>query len=237
MNLKKLILIALSTITVSAFVGCGEQNEEEVDHQGNQRTGETVAIVNGQEIDKEEFEETKDYFAQIYEAQGIDLDEDEEMNEQVTRQVIDELVSEELLIQEAKDLEISPNEELVEEELEEYKNEFEDDDQLEEQLGLSVEQLEQQISDSLMIDKLIDEQVQDDDLNISEDELKQMYDQQIEQQQEMMPEDEEIDEAELPEFEEIKSDLEEMALEEKKQEQVGKLIHELKDESDIEILY
>src|SRR5699024_7522952 len=68
----------------------------------------------------------------------------------------------------------------------------------------------------------------------TDDDLKEMYDTQVEQFEAMNEQAEDGEEQEVPSFEELKPDLEEQASQQKENEAVEKHLDELREDADIE---
>ena len=131
---KKCLIISLA-LFISILAACSNKNESEENNneaEEAQADGENfelpepnlenipdvVAKVNGEEISKEDFELTyTSMFQQIYmqsQMTGEEVDED-----QLKEQTIEEMVSQELLIQEADNAGIEASDDKVEETLQE----------------------------------------------------------------------------------------------------------------------
>lgn len=196
---------------------------------------DVVAEVNGEEIDREEFEVT--YEGSFMEAaQQAQMTGEEIDQEQLKSQVADNMIGTELLVQEANNQDYDVTDEDAEELLEELAGQYgmESSDELfaalEEQ-GTGEEEIMNQIETQVKIERLIENET--DVEEPSEEELEEMYEQLIEQQEQMGAIDGE--EAEVPEFEEIRPELEQQMQAESEAEQAELLVEELRDEADITV--
>ncbi|WP_342388405.1 SurA N-terminal domain-containing protein [Salinicoccus bachuensis] len=191
---------------------------------------DVVAEVNGEEITKEEFEQV--YTAQFQQAAmqqqmaGEEVDQD-----QLKEQVVEGMVSQKLLIQEAGNSDISVPEEEVNETIDQLveQNGLESQDEffaaLEEQ-GMSEEEVRSQLETELKANKLIAEEA--GDIEPTEEELQTMYD-------EMTSMQEESGEGEVPSFEEVKPQLEDQVKMTKEGEAAQGLVEELREDADVTI--
>ncbi|WP_216829746.1 SurA N-terminal domain-containing protein [Alkalihalobacterium elongatum] len=193
---------------------------------------DVVAEVNGQEISKEEFEAT--YVGQFTQAAmqsqmfGQELNQDE-----LKQQIIESLVGQELLIQEAKKAGFEATEEDVSKTLDEIvaqyglgsKEEFMT--AIEEQ-GMDETEVISQLETQVKVDKLIARET--GDIDPSEQELKEFYEQILAQQAQMG-----ADESEIPSFEDIKNELKEQMKVQKQNEAAQVLVGKLREEADVTI--
>ncbi len=227
MDFIKRISMLVVGFTFVLFAGCGE---ETVDKE------EVVALVNEEEISREDFESTMDHIKERYQMQGIDLEENEDMLQETREGVLDQMISETLLLQKAEEYGIEADEEEVEEEAELIRDEFETEEELQEVLAMyniDVEELEEEIRKSMVIEELLSELVNDAKLEFTEAELKERYEQELpalEQQAAMEGEN-----GEVPEFEELEEQLERQMTQEKMGEMTDEVLEELREESEIEI--
>lgn len=211
-NTKRwLLLFCIGLLSLGLMVGCGGK--------------EAVAVVNGEEVAMEEFERQLDQFKANYEQQGLPFPEGENLA-QLKQQIVDQLVSKTLLVQEADSRGITATEEEIQSQYEETVKGFPDEKAFEQALedqGLSQEDLEGLIADSIKIENLLDPVVEKAEVEApTEDELHKLYDQYSQEQ-------------ELPPFEDVKDQLEAELLNQRQNEVVQDFIQELKAESTIEV--
>ncbi|WP_020006935.1 SurA N-terminal domain-containing protein [Salinicoccus albus] len=209
--------------------GSGEQAQmPEPDLEG---VPDVVAEVNGEEVTKEEFEQTyTGQFQQVAMQQqmsGEEVDQD-----QLKQQVAEGMVDQELLIQESNNRDISAPEEdvnaAIDQMVEQNGMESQDDffAALEEQ-GMSEDEAMSQLETQVKVDQLIAEEA--GDIEPTEEELQEAYDQAKEQQEQMGGDQE------MPSFEEMKPDLEEQVKSQKESEAAQTLASELRDNSDVTV--
>ena len=192
---------------------------------------DVVAEVNGEEVTKEEFEQTyTGQFQQVAMQQqmsGEEVDQDE-----LKQQVAEGMVDQELLIQESNNRDISAPEEdvnaAIDQMVEQNGMESQDDffAALEEQ-GMSEDEAMSQLETQVKVDQLIAEEA--GDIEPTEEELQKAYDQTKEQQEQMGGDQE------MPSFEEMKPDLEEQVKSQKESEAAQTLASDLRDNSDVTV--
>ena len=192
---------------------------------------DVVAEVNDTKIEKAEFEEA--YNMQFQQMAMMSQMSGEEVNQDdLKKQVADGLVSQELLIQEADNRELEVTEEdtngvldgLVE------QNGMESQDDLfaafEEQ-GMPKDEVMSQVDMQVKVDKLIAEEA--GDIEPSEEEMQEIYDQQVAQMEQMETEEE------PPSFEEMEPQLKEQVVMQKEGEAAQGLVDDLKESADVTV--
>nr|WP_280771720.1 SurA N-terminal domain-containing protein [Salipaludibacillus daqingensis] len=192
---------------------------------------DVVAEVNGEEIPKDEFEAT--YTGQFEQATMQSQMTGEEVNQDELKQLVaDNMVSTELLVQEANNQGYDASEEEINETLDEIavQNGLESADEfmaaLQEQ-GMDEEEIMSQVELQVKVDQLIASE--SGDMEPTEEELEQAYEQ-MEQQQEQMGGDEE-----MPSFDEIRPELEQQVRQQKEGEASQMLIDDLREDADVTI--
>ncbi|WP_078427783.1 SurA N-terminal domain-containing protein [Alkalihalobacterium alkalinitrilicum] len=193
---------------------------------------DVVAMVNGKEILKEEFKTTYlGYFTQIaMEAQmyGEEVDQ-----EQLKTQIIESMIGQELLIQEAGKAGLEASDEEISQSLDELVAQYGLESQEEfltamHEQGLDEEEVRSELAMQVKIDKLIISE--SGGIEPTEDELKEYYDQILAQIGQMGDED-----AEIPTFDEIKSDIKEQVKTQKVSEAAQVIVGKLREESEVTV--
>lgn len=235
---KTLYLIAAALLVVVVAVGASlgfldqplaafpELFQEE-------ESGEVVATVNGEEIAREELDAMLEQQKQQYQMQGMDM-ESEEMSDmlvQLERQILDSLIGNHLMAQAAEEKGISISDEELEEEYQELAAQFGGEEELKQQLeaaGITKEEIKEDIARNLPAQKYLElymeENLAEEELEFSEEELKALYDQYSAQ----MGED-------FGEFEEVKPQLEQELRQQKENEIIQKHLEDLREQGEIEI--
>ena len=195
-----------------------------------------VAIVNGESLDlavyTQQLEQTKVAYKQ---QQGFDLDAEanKEALKQVEKMLLDEMIDHTLLLQYANKEETKPTTDDIQEQVTIIKSQFSDEAQFEEALkasGLSLADLEKEISDLLIIDQYLTKAIPDEKITVSEEEVSSYYDdytKQFDQSQAIET---------LPDLEELKPQIEVFLKEQKFLQAKNDLLETLKDNSEIKIL-
>lgn len=247
------LFLAVSLFVITACSDgdkSGEENNEQTETQEEtQDDGETaeqpempeadleglpevVAVVDGEEIPKEEFEATyQGQFQQMAmqsQMTGQEVDQD-----QLKKQVAESMIGTQLLIKEANNREIAASEEDIDEIMDGLieQNELESKEELMnafEAQGMDEEELMSQVETQVIVNKLITEE--SGDIQPTEEELQETYDQLIAQQEEMAE-----GESEIPSFEEMKPNLEEQLKMQKEGEAAQTLVEKLRDNADVTI--
>lgn len=215
----------------------GEENAENSDQEAEMPEPDlddipsVVAEVNGEEISKEDFVGMyqQQFQFQMMQAQmsGQEVDEDS-----LKKQTADSLVGQRLLMQEANkrfsDVSEDDIDQVINDIIEQYGMESKEEmfAQFEEQ-GVNEEELLSDIETQVKIEQLIAEE--SGDLNPTEEELKDAYEEIKAQQEEAETEEGQ----ELPDFDEIKQQLKSHLKQQKESEKVQDIINELREKADI----
>lgn len=229
---KKIIGVLMLAAMVSIFaIGCSQESAPEGNE--NVETGEAVAIVNGEEISKEDFDYTVQRISMNYEQQGLSLEgeQGEAVLEGIREEAMDILVEERILLQEAIKNGHSVTDEEVEEEFESLKGQFssqEDFEQILEMNLLTEERLKKMLKTEMHIEHFFKEATEN--LEVSEAESKEAYDRYFEEIKGTEVEED------FPSYEEIKYDLEFEIMQEKQNAEFRTIIETLKADSEINIL-
>ncbi|WP_293698076.1 SurA N-terminal domain-containing protein [uncultured Agrococcus sp.] len=237
-------LAALSLVVVMALAGCAAGDEEpeqtdtpagpeevapEADLEG---VPEVVAVVNGEEISREEFAEA--YEAQLQQTMMMQQDPAQELDEEALKQEVAQmLVNNLLLSQAAADAGIEATDEDIDTTLEEVatQNGMGSVDELIAALseqGMSEEDIREEAAMQYQLTTYIDSAT--DVPEPSEDELREQYDTLIAQQEEMGEEA-----GEVPPFEEVRDQLAEQAVSQEQDVAVQELLEELQEQGDVTI--
>ncbi|WP_209121290.1 SurA N-terminal domain-containing protein [Alkalihalobacillus sp. BA299] len=191
-----------------------------------------VAEVNGKEILREEFEQA--YVGQLTQVAMQSKMYGEEVNQdQLKEQIVDSMVGQELLIQEADRAGYNASEKDIDETLDGLLAQYGLDSKEEfmvalEEQGMDKDEVMSQLQTQVKVDKLLASE--SGDIEPTDKELEELYDQ-IKAQQEQMG----GEEAEVPSFAEIKSDLVEHVKKQKTAEAAQALIEKLRAGADITI--
>ncbi|RNA69102.1 SurA N-terminal domain-containing protein [Alteribacter keqinensis] len=242
---KKTLAIGVAVTTISVLAACGddetpevndgedapETEEVETNEDGEEgeageaapeEDGEPIATVNGEEVPRDQYDMQMMQVEQMYAQQGVELD-DEEVAEEVQmmqQNIVEQLVDQELLVQEAQNQNIDVSDEQVEETLDELiEAQFEDRDQYEEALeqsGLTEDELKEDIRQQLAVEELITlDHLEEDAIEVNDEEVEQAYEEIAQQNPEA-------------DFDEMEDDL-------RQNLKLEKYIDQLREDADIEI--
>jgi DNA-binding transcriptional ArsR family regulator len=162
-----------------------------------------VASINGEEISKEELLEAEEQEKQQLMMMGMDPESEEAAQKiaEARPQILEKLIANVLLSQKIEEEGISASKEKVDEQYQQYVEQSGGEETLEQQLeqaGITKDELMQEIVKQLSIQTYIENYLADnldeDELDFSEEELKELYEaqqQQMEQQQQQMDVEEE----------------------------------------------
>lgn len=218
------VLVAIVVVGAGWFIFSGPQNNNNASTDGSQNLNltnnsdgnEVVAKVNGEEIKSQQITRSK----QALGPRGQQVSD---------RQVLQQLVSQELLGQKAEEEGYSVSKEEAESSLqsqlqqqdmslEEYKK------QLESQ-GISYESQLPRLRRDLATQNYIDAEVGSQDSEVSDEEAKKFYDQQKQQSPD-----------EMPPYEEIKPQIKQTLKQQKQQQAIRPLLKKLRQDANIEYL-
>lgn len=184
-----------------------------------------VAIVNNQEISAQDFRQLR---SQIADQQGVDINSlDEQTKKQFERQVLDALISQELIKQEAQESNVAIDIQLIDQQIESFKQQFPNPEEFQSALtaqGLTEEQLRNSISDNLLTQNYLSQQLSFSEITATSEEIESLYQQISESGQE------------VPALETVYGQVEQSVIAQKQQELIEELVKELREESNIEIL-
>lgn len=248
------MLIGILFLTIFALAACSgngddensEQNGSEELEQGEMEgpkaleledfdADETILIINGEEITREEFdaqfERTKQMVSEQY---GIDLDSEENAMflPEMQHQTMENLIGQRVLTQEAKDKGIEVTDEELDENIGMLVQQFGGEEGFQEALeadNLTKEDLDRLVREELLISQLFEMELNFDTIEITNEEIEEFYAQYevtMEQQGQEVPPLEEIEE-------QITMQLQQQKAQEKQQIYVSALL----DQSEIERLY
>lgn len=235
---KKRILFIFVGLAALLIMGCSSDGDDLTKDEGE--IDDAVAIVNGDEISREVFEDIVERMVLSYEQQGLSFEgeEGEAALDLLRQQVINSLVQEKVLLQEAEKKGYHVSDEEVEKELELIKKQFSSEEEYKTTLQdnqLTEEEIKRSLFSEMVIEQFIEKEVQE--VTISEEEVRMMYDQykaQMEAQKEEGAEETE-ESLEMPAFEEIKQQLEAQIKQQKEQTMFSEMIEKLMEKSEIEI--
>lgn len=196
--------------------------------QGTQQNGDkegAVATVNGNEITRSQFEarltQNKQTLGSQQELSGQQL-------KQLKQQTLETLINEELVLQEAEASNLSVTDKEVQNAYTEVKNRFDSDQKFQQELqknGLTEEDLQKNIRRQLLVQKYINENTNTQNIQVSDEEAQQAYDQAAQQAGE---------DQQIPPFEQVKSQIKSRIKQQKQGQEVNTMIQDLRENADIQ---
>ncbi|WP_096188586.1 SurA N-terminal domain-containing protein [Evansella halocellulosilytica] len=217
-KIKRNFLLAISLTTVLALAACGEDNDGA---SNGAEDSEPAATINGEDVPMSEINQQLNQLEELYAQQGIDFEDEEnqELLSQMRQSILDELVTQKVLLQEAENQNIEASEEEVDIEFEQIKGSFSEEEfeQALEMQNYTEESLREEIREMVLVQELLSlDHLDEEEIEVSEDEMREYYEQ-------MAVQDEDIGE-----FEELQDEIE-------TQLKQTKYVEHLRDEADIEI--
>ncbi|WP_171038170.1 SurA N-terminal domain-containing protein [Aquibacillus sediminis] len=206
--------------TDSEPAGSQEVNIEEVVANVQVEEDTVVANVNGKEITGQKFNMLLNQTVSMLQQYGQDAS-DEDL---VKQQTLDAAVSQEVLSQELDNQGIEVSSDDVEAQIDQLKQNFETDEQFQEyisQMSLTEEGLQQQMAYEMKVQQYQDAEL---DVEVTDEEVEEMYDQLSSQNEE------------VPELSELRPTIEEQLENQKKNSQLTQRIQELQENAEIETL-
>lgn len=182
-----------------------------------------VALINGEKISKEAYEARFVKEEAALKASGVDASA---VGDSLKQQVLDNLIAEALLLQEARKKSITITDEEIEAIISENRTRFEAEASFQKALeteGLTLEKFRKLISDQLTIQKLLEASIDFSGMTASNEEIRAYYEQSI------------AGSEAYPQLEEVRGQIESFVVQNKQQELVAEFVRNLRNESDIEI--
>ncbi len=225
-----LVIIALAIIFFTGgmdrFLADSQTDDNNTtDQSQNQDNNKTVAIVDGQKITQAEVNDRTGLIIA-----GFNVPANQITNEQKVqaRQIaLQQLINEMLILKAAQSSGITVSTDEVQGELDKIIGNFPDEQSFNQALSknnLTVDNLKNDITRRLIIQKYIDANTNGSSIEVTDDEVGQLYDQYAANQDNM------------PDIEEIRKQLEQQIYQQKLNKQVDALIKKLQDAADITIL-
>ncbi|TCK98810.1 SurA-like protein [Natranaerovirga hydrolytica] len=248
MKHKMKLLFVLVIIAIVA-VGCtediennGDNNigvEDDLDNVNvpDVDEGEPIATVNGEVIGRAAFDQMLENYKMQYEQQGFEFDSEEGQQNlaMLEDDILNSLIYEELIYQEAQRSGFEGSDEEAQNEVEMLKAGYESEEEFEQILvlnGLTEEELKDMFKKETMMMEYIQSQM--GEITVDEEDVEDYYNEILAMYEEYNATLEEP--IEVPEFDEVKAELEMELREEKESQRYMELMDELMESNDVEIL-
>lgn len=186
---------------------------------------DVVATVNGEDLSKEEFEMSYAQIEQNANAQGADISA-AEVQAQIEAQAIEVLVNTKVLLQAAAEAGVSVTDDMVAEEMMTLEAQYESPEAFAtaiEENSLTMEQIETDIRERLIIDEYLAEAVDSEAAAVTEAEISEFYDSAATQG------------GELPPLSEVSAQIEQQLLSQKQQEAISEFVSSLRSAAEVDI--
>ena len=188
-----------------------------------------VATVNGEEISEADFQDQLEQAKQMSSQQGLEVDE-----EKLKTQVLDQMIGNILIQQEAEKKGIKVEQSEIDTEIQKAVEGLGGEENLNKQLekfNLTREKLEELTREQLLTQKYIEVEVPEEELQVSEEEAKRYFDQMMLQQggenATNVPAFSELEEAQ-------KNQLNTQLKQQKRTQKIREIIEKLREEADIQ---
>jgi peptidyl-prolyl cis-trans isomerase SurA len=210
-----LAILIIGAVAAGGYYFLGSKNAE----------GGPVAIVNGLKIARDEFNSSVELITQTALLQGANVT-DPTVQTAINEQALDILVNNTLLIEAAREEGITVSQEKIDSEYQGLITEHGGEEELAarmEEVGLTEKKLRSNIEEKFLVDAYIEAVTDVENVTVSEDEVKELYD------------SANTGETALPPLEEIRPQVEEQIRGQKRQTIVNELILKLRNEATIEV--
>ena len=187
-----------------------------------------IAIVNGQKIVRERFDFRYALVARSAQTQGIDLG-DETQRAEIEKRLVDELVNTELLLQQSAEAGVTVDETAVENQYQQIISQFGSEEAFVSELASShidLTEVKQDIREQLTIQAFLGQNISDEDISVTEEEITAFYDNLADMQ----------NNEDLPKLDDIRPQIEEQLAQQKTNQLVDGLINSLRAQAEIETL-
>ncbi len=231
--MKKSIIIILIILVVGAGLWFVLFNTNQINRNQKPITGSesgTVAIVNGEKIDRSDLEAQFAQVKQMYSQQNLTSDQEKQLKDQM----LDQLIGSVLLKQEAKEQAITLDQGEIDTQMNQMIQNLGGEEKLNQQLqqaGLTKKELRDNMKEQLLVQEYIGSKISDEQLNVTDEDLESYYEQMSAMQQGVGTQ------TETPTFGEItdtqKQQLRSQLKQQKRSVEIQKLIEELKKNADI----
>nr|WP_205174279.1 SurA N-terminal domain-containing protein [Bacillus pakistanensis] len=204
-----------------------EEMQKKMDKQ-KLKEDKKVAVVNDEELLGSDYNVLLNQLQMQYAQMGQDPTS-KEISKQVKDQVIESLVGQTLLLQDAEKKGYTASADEVNKELEKLKEQYKEKGQFEKVLkenNMTEDQLKVQIAENIQYTKYMDKEISAGE--VKEDEMKKQYDQMAEQAKAAGQE--------APKYEEVKETIKGQLENQKKQEKIVQHVEKLKKDAKVEVL-
>ncbi|MFZ3580230.1 SurA N-terminal domain-containing protein [Virgibacillus sp. DJP39] len=236
MKQKSLLIVLAGVLTLLLAACSGQEDAAENNTQSNAEKDNSsdttevekvakdkvVATVNGEEIKGSKYNDMYSQTLMTFKQGGQDATN----AELVQKQTLNRLIEKELILQEAEQIGIEVSSSEISEQLEQIKSQFESTEQYQKQLTeleMTEESLKNQLAFEIKLNKYIEQEVPE--VEVTDKEIQTYYEQLASQQGEK-----------APALEEVKQQIKQTVVKQKRQAKLTSAIEILKEESEVETL-
>lgn len=188
--------------------------------------GSTVAVINGEKITKMDLDARIEQLKEANQLQGVDLS-DEKAIAEIKKQMLNDMISEKILLQNATKGRISASEADVQSAYDQLIANFKTKEDFEKELSsrkLTEKEVKEGLAKQMTLNKYIEQNIDLKNISATDEEIKTLYSNYSSKQENM------------PKLEEIKAQLENEVKQQKSRAMVLDFVEKLKKEADIKIL-
>lgn len=181
-----------------------------------------VAVVNGEEINQQDYNFIKDQIKEQSSIQGQELSGD-----QLEEQALNQVISQTLILQKAEEEGFSATEEEVNNQYQSVITRAGGQDALDQvlsDLGLTEDYIKEDIRQQVIIEKYVQSQGEGESLEVTDQEVSDFYDQMSSQQEN------------APAFDQVESQIRSQLEQQKQGQLVSEIVSQLRENAEIEIL-
>lgn len=189
--------------------------------------GNTAAVINGEKITKIDLDSRVEQLKEANQLQGIDLSDEKAITE-IKKQMLNDMINEKVLLQNAKKVGISVDQNDVQTTYDQLVANFKTKEDFEKELisrNVTEKEVKESIAKQMTLNKYIQQNIDLKNINATDEEIKMLYDNYSSKQQNM------------PKLEEIKAQLANEVKQQKSRTIVLDFVEKLKKEADIEIFF
>lgn len=223
---KKIILIIIILLVIGGAVGYFMMGDFNFGKKSDvSLSGDFVAVVNGEKIEKSEFDLRFNQSKGIAKLQGANL-EDEKIVKEIEKTTLEEMINEKILIQDAKKKGLIVSTADVDKAYNEMFARFKNKDDFTKELvaqNLTEQSLRENIVKQLTLIKYVDQNIDSKNITATEKEMSDLYKTLKENKKD------------IPKFEQIKTDIENEIKQNKLRVKILEIITKLKTDAKIEI--
>ncbi|MGF7186430.1 parvulin-like peptidyl-prolyl isomerase [Desulfitispora alkaliphila] len=217
-----MIVIIGALLLIFALAGC----ENEAPGADENQNGESAAVVNGEIIPLSQLQQQMEQVKMFYEQQGVDISDNPEEYEMLQEQILDTLIDQTLIRQEASNQDINVPQSDLDSAMERYKSQFGSEEEFGQALemsGYTLDSFTKTVEKDLLVEIYQDRLT--NGIEVTNEEIEEYYE---------VLKAQDHGEEELPKLDEVRDQIEQGIIEQKKNEVIQENLLELRESSEIE---